>query len=64
MTVTEDGPEIVAGTEEFGPGIDPERLAVCLSVLDELDTIEVDHPDAVAVRRATAGGVYRTVKQR
>ncbi|MCX4445442.1 SDR family NAD(P)-dependent oxidoreductase [Streptomyces sp. NPDC087866] len=63
MTVTENGPEIVAGTEEFGPGIDPERLAVCLSVLDELDTIEVDHPDAVAVRRATAG-IYRTVKQR
>ncbi|MBZ3905315.1 SDR family NAD(P)-dependent oxidoreductase [Streptomyces griseiscabiei] len=62
MTVTEDGP---ATTDEvvYGPGIDPERLAVCLSVLDELDKLEVDHPDAIAVRRATAG-VYRTVKQR
>ncbi|WP_328321337.1 SDR family NAD(P)-dependent oxidoreductase [Streptomyces sp. NBC_00388] len=56
MTVTED-------SQAFGPGIDPERLALCLSVLDELDTIDVDHPDAIAVRRATAG-VYRTVKQR
>ncbi|MER5550556.1 SDR family NAD(P)-dependent oxidoreductase [Streptomyces sp. NPDC002793] len=63
MTVTEDSQELAPGIDEFGPGIDPERLAVCLSVLDELDTIEVDHPDAVAVRRATAG-VYRTVKQR
>ncbi|QIP83359.1 SDR family NAD(P)-dependent oxidoreductase [Streptomyces sp. Tu 2975] len=57
MTVTEDSP--VA----YGPGIDPERLAVCLSVLEELDKLEVDHPDAIAVRRATAG-IYRTVKQR
>ncbi|MBK3582668.1 SDR family NAD(P)-dependent oxidoreductase, partial [Streptomyces sp. MBT57] len=63
MTVTEDSPELAPGIDEFGPGIDPERLAVCLSVLDELDDIEVDHPDAIAVRRATAG-IYRTVKQR
>ncbi|MGW1813856.1 SDR family NAD(P)-dependent oxidoreductase [Streptomyces sp. NPDC002125] len=63
MTVTEDSPEFAPGIDEFGPGIDPERLAVCLSVLDELNGIEVDHPDAIAVRRATAG-IYRTVKQR
>ncbi|MEU9852366.1 SDR family NAD(P)-dependent oxidoreductase [Streptomyces sp. NPDC047974] len=56
MTVTEE-------TQEYGPGIDPERLAVCLSVLDELEKIDVDHPDAIAVRRATAG-IYRSVKQR
>ncbi|MFB7454588.1 SDR family NAD(P)-dependent oxidoreductase [Streptomyces sp. NPDC056194] len=56
MTVTEEN-------QEYGPGIDPERLAVCLSVLDELDEIDVDHPDAITVRRATAG-IYRTVKQR
>ncbi|MEU6851648.1 SDR family NAD(P)-dependent oxidoreductase [Actinacidiphila alni] len=47
----------------YGPGIDPERLALCLAVLGELDTLPVDHPDAIAVRRATAG-IYRTVKQR
>ncbi|MFF2502844.1 SDR family NAD(P)-dependent oxidoreductase [Streptomyces sp. NPDC058067] len=70
MTMTEDTPTgatdgTVApeGPESFGPGIDPERLAVCLSVLDELDKLDVDHPDAIQVRRATAG-IYRTVKQR
>lgn len=74
MTVTEDfqghgtGPGVderpAQGVDQdFGPGIDPERLALCLSVLAELDQIDVDHPDAVTVRRATAG-VYRTVKQR
>ncbi|MGW1884652.1 SDR family NAD(P)-dependent oxidoreductase [Streptomyces sp. NPDC001970] len=68
MTVTQDGPGQECGPDqapdqEYGPGIDPERLAVCLSVLEELDSLEVDHPDAIAVRRATAG-IYRTVKQR
>ncbi|MET7289210.1 SDR family NAD(P)-dependent oxidoreductase [Streptomyces sp. NPDC005573] len=47
----------------YGPGIDPERMAVCLSVLEELDTLDVDHPDAIKVRRATSH-IYRTVKQR
>ncbi|MGO4426261.1 short-chain dehydrogenase, partial [Streptomyces sp. MCAF7] len=56
MTVTEEG--LAEQT-----GIDPERLATCLSVLEELDQLPVDHPDAIAVRRATSG-VYRTVKQR
>lgn len=63
MTVTEDSPAFGPGIEPFGPGIDPERLAVCLSVLEELDKLDVDHPDAITVRRATAG-LYRTVKQR
>ncbi|MEW2116283.1 SDR family NAD(P)-dependent oxidoreductase [Streptomyces sp. NPDC005474] len=68
MTVTEDGPTAVDGMDvvgdvPYGPGIDPERMAVCLSVLEELDKLDVDHPDAIAVRRATAG-IYRTVKQR
>ncbi|MBP2586250.1 NAD(P)-dependent dehydrogenase (short-subunit alcohol dehydrogenase family) [Streptomyces sp. PvR006] len=56
MTVTEEN-------QDYGPGIDPDRLAVCLGVLDELDKLDVDHPDAIRVRRATAG-IYRTVKQR
>ncbi|MFF1510881.1 SDR family NAD(P)-dependent oxidoreductase [Streptomyces sp. NPDC058326] len=56
MTVTEEN-------QDYGPGVDPDRLAVCLSVLDELDKLDVDHPDAIRVRRATAG-IYRTVKQR
>jgi NAD(P)-dependent dehydrogenase (short-subunit alcohol dehydrogenase family) len=62
MTVTEDG-STTTDQVVYGPGIDPERLAVCLSVLDELEKIDVDHPDAIAVRRATAG-IYRSVKQR
>ncbi|MFD9075950.1 SDR family NAD(P)-dependent oxidoreductase [Streptomyces lasiicapitis] len=59
------GPDANADADavSYGPGIDPERLAVCLSVLDELDELDVDHPDAITVRRATAG-IYRTVKQR
>ncbi|MFG3101073.1 SDR family NAD(P)-dependent oxidoreductase [Streptomyces sp. NPDC048182] len=62
MTVTQDGP---AATEQVahGAGIDPERLALCLDVLAELDTLDVDHPDAIAVRRATSH-IYRMVKQR
>ncbi|UQA90910.1 SDR family NAD(P)-dependent oxidoreductase [Streptomyces halobius] len=56
MTVTENG-------RADGAGIDPERMAVCLSVLEELDALPLDHPDAITVRRATAG-IFRTVKQR
>ncbi|MGF1428309.1 SDR family NAD(P)-dependent oxidoreductase [Kitasatospora sp. LaBMicrA B282] len=63
-----DRPEPIADpadgvTEEYGPGIDPERLRSCLQVLAELDDLPVDHPDAIAVRRAVAG-IFRTVKQR
>ncbi|MGK5681725.1 SDR family NAD(P)-dependent oxidoreductase [Actinoplanes sp. URMC 104] len=42
-------------------GVDPERLALCLSVLAEVEALPVEHPDAVAVRRATAG-LFKTVK--
>ncbi|MFF5403949.1 SDR family NAD(P)-dependent oxidoreductase [Streptomyces misionensis] len=67
MTVTEDGSMATdpMATDEVvhGPGIDPERLAVCLGVLEELDRLDVDHPDAILVRRATSH-IYRTVKQR
>ncbi len=44
MTVTENHEAPGPGDEiAYGPGIDPERLAVCLAVLDELDTLDVDH---------------------
>jgi NAD(P)-dependent dehydrogenase (short-subunit alcohol dehydrogenase family) len=42
--------------------IDPERLADCLRVLAEVEELPVEHPDAVAVRRAT-GGLFKTVKE-
>jgi NAD(P)-dependent dehydrogenase (short-subunit alcohol dehydrogenase family) len=45
------------------PGIDPERLATVLAVLQELDDLPTDHPDAVRIREATAG-VYKSVKIR
>jgi NAD(P)-dependent dehydrogenase (short-subunit alcohol dehydrogenase family) len=44
-------------------GIDPSRLAVLLGVLEELDDLPVDHPDALRVREATSR-LYKTVKQR
>jgi len=45
------------------PGIDPSRLETALEVLRELDALPVDHPDAVAVRLATAS-LFKTVKER
>src|SRR5690349_973831 len=42
-------------------GVDPDRLAVCLAVLAEVEALPPEHPDAVRVRRATAG-LFKTVK--
>ena len=36
-------------------GIDPDRLADALRVLAEVEQLPTEHPDAVAVRRASAG---------
>jgi len=44
-------------------GIDPADLETCLRVLAALDALPVEHPDAVAVRHATAA-VFKTVKLR
>jgi len=43
--------------------IDPDDLFAYLRVLARLDELPVEHPDAVAVRRATAR-VFKTVKER
>ena len=51
------------GDTPFGPGIDPEQLAVALEVLERVEALPVDHPDAVAVRRAT-GRIFKTLKER
>ncbi|MDQ3406459.1 MAG: SDR family NAD(P)-dependent oxidoreductase [Actinomycetota bacterium] len=56
MTAIQDDP----ATDQ---GIDPERLREALAVLAEVDELPVEHPDAVAVRRATAR-LYKTVRQR
>ncbi|WP_017569458.1 SDR family oxidoreductase [Nocardiopsis halotolerans] len=52
--------------EEHGtaaPGIDPERLAVCMDVLARAGELPSDHPDSVALQRATAG-LFKNVKER
>lgn len=43
-------------------GIDPEQLTIALRVLAELDTLDEDHPDFVAIRRATAR-MFKSVKK-
>jgi NAD(P)-dependent dehydrogenase (short-subunit alcohol dehydrogenase family) len=43
--------------------IDPDDLKTCLAVLAQLGELPVEHPDAVAVRRATAG-IFKSVKER
>jgi NAD(P)-dependent dehydrogenase (short-subunit alcohol dehydrogenase family) len=48
---------------EHPPSIDPDQLATCLAVLAQLDELPVEHPDAVAVRQATAR-IFRSVKER
>ncbi|MFN8228941.1 MAG: SDR family NAD(P)-dependent oxidoreductase [Mycobacterium sp.] len=41
--------------------IDPDKLATCLEVLADVRSLPPEHPDVVAVRRATAG-VFKAVK--
>jgi NAD(P)-dependent dehydrogenase (short-subunit alcohol dehydrogenase family) len=43
-------------------GIDPADLEICLRVLGEVDSFPGEHPDAQAVRSATAH-LYKTVKR-
>jgi len=45
------------------PGIDPVRLEECLRVLAEAEALPLEHPDALAVQRATAR-IYKSVKLR
>ena len=42
--------------------IDPDELKVCLQVLAQVQDLPDDHPDAVAVRRATAA-IFKSVKE-
>jgi NAD(P)-dependent dehydrogenase (short-subunit alcohol dehydrogenase family) len=45
------------------PGLDPADLETCLRVLAAAEALPEDHPDAVVVRRATAG-LFKAVKLR
>ena len=42
--------------------IDPDELAVCLQVLAQVQELPADHPDALAVRRATAA-IFKSLKE-
>ena len=42
--------------------IDPDKLNICLQVLADVELLPPEHPDAVAVRRATAS-VFKAVKK-
>ncbi|MEH3132726.1 MAG: SDR family NAD(P)-dependent oxidoreductase [Mycolicibacterium neoaurum] len=42
--------------------IDPDKLATCLQVLADVEGLPPEHPDAVAVRRATAG-IFKSVRK-
>ena len=56
MTTTMDGSATPGGGHEDAvgsTGIDPDRLALCLDVIAEAELLDPEHPDAVAVRRAT-----------
>jgi NAD(P)-dependent dehydrogenase (short-subunit alcohol dehydrogenase family) len=44
------------------PGLDPAELSLCLQVLAQAETLPPEHPDAVAIRRAT-GRIFKMVKQ-
>ncbi|MEU5694671.1 SDR family NAD(P)-dependent oxidoreductase [Actinosynnema sp. NPDC020468] len=43
--------------------IDPAELEIALRVLAQVDELPTEHPDAVAIRRATAG-IYKSVRKR
>ena len=43
-------------------GIDPDELRTALAVIAAAEELPEDHPDAVAVRRATAG-IFKTVRK-
>ena len=46
----------------LAPGIDPDDLSTALGVLAAVEALPEDHPDAVAVRRATAR-IFKTVRK-
>jgi len=53
-------PEYPSSSEPAG--LDAAELALCLRILAQVETLPPEHPDAVAIRRAT-GRVFKMVKQ-
>jgi NAD(P)-dependent dehydrogenase (short-subunit alcohol dehydrogenase family) len=48
--------------EQRQQGIDPVELAICLRVIAEAEALPPEHPDALAIRRATAR-IFKEVKK-
>lgn len=44
-------------------GIDPDRMAIALEVLAQANELPLEHPDALAIQRATSR-IYKTVKRK
>jgi NAD(P)-dependent dehydrogenase (short-subunit alcohol dehydrogenase family) len=59
---TDDQPSATAA-DQGQPGIRAAELDVCLRVLVQAGELPVEHPDAVAIRRATAR-IYKGVKEK
>jgi len=51
----------MTGEPGTAAGVDAERLKLALAVIAEVEALPAEHPDAVAVRRATAG-LFKAVK--
>jgi len=62
MTAVEDGQSPSHANPGRDAGVDPDRLAICLSVLEQMTELDEDHPDYVTVRRATAK-MFKAVKK-
>ncbi len=55
-------PSDPSGSSDPTPGIEASRLAEALRVIEETQALPPEHPDALAIRRATAG-VFKAVKK-
>jgi NAD(P)-dependent dehydrogenase (short-subunit alcohol dehydrogenase family) len=53
----------MSAAEEQADGLAADELAVALKVLAAAERLPIEHPDAVAIQRATAS-LYKTVKRR
>ncbi len=59
--MTEAVSEVPAMASEHG--VHPDDLATCLRVFAQLNDLPVEHPDSIAIQRATAG-LFKTVRNR
>jgi NAD(P)-dependent dehydrogenase (short-subunit alcohol dehydrogenase family) len=61
--MTKVGEHQISTVEEQAAGLPADELALALRVLAAAERLPIEHPDAVAIQRATAS-LYKTVKRR